>query len=82
MTRPLFQGEAKLVPFHFQMNDLHQKFKLNFDIQLFRMIIFFIDRLASYNLLRQETAEKSNPWSLIYTRIFSQTVILCQRSEE
>ena len=31
MTRPLFQGEAKLVPFHFQMNDLHQKFKLNFD---------------------------------------------------
>ena len=50
MTRPLFQGEAKLVPFHFQKNDLHQKFKLNFDIQLFRMIIFFIDRLASYNL--------------------------------
>ena len=50
MTRPLFQGEAKLVPFHFQMNDLHQKFKLNFDIQLFRMMIFFIDRLASYNL--------------------------------
>ena len=50
MNWPLFQREAKLAPFDFQMIDLHQKFKLNFDNLLLRIIIFFIDQLASYSL--------------------------------
>ena len=67
MSWPLFQGEAKLVPFHFQMNDLHQKFKLNFDIQLFRMMIFFIDRLASYN---------GREWNLFELNSFREALVI------